>query len=495
MEISVENWLREAFQGNFFNIAVLDETEIQLIPDEGSSEWKTLLNSWDFESSYKGQADFLQKGYELKKRVSIPPDLYYRWELLESRAKEAFITLKQWQNDIDDQHEYIERAYEKEHAGNLSRSGGQLSEIKNSMMSNEGAWTREQFDEIEPLIQRAKQAVIQFFPQWLGTQVIIDPKGLGEFKHQMLRLLGGNLKDMGLDQQYCQLEEHVKKISSQVERLAHIKVVVDEVNVFVSSHRISAATRVAELNNYLATTRNLTKILDEARVIGKIPQLSKAENLLRDFKRSCQAQLSIYQERAQAIWNAKLASLRDVQETSQEVRALITVYDGQKIDIEDFQLMSRLLRVFEDNYYQLASLDLPEKELNAKCKRFVKDAESMLGKDDNIPWDIKKTYELLTKAIRKLRSKNAKEWLAEHLLTPKQISNLDAREANQLRALLHSPPAVLDKMQLKQADKTLEGCNKRLDKLELDGLLVRFQALSREAKISFIEKAKKALGK
>jgi len=40
--IGVTNWLRDAFHGNFINIAVLDETNLQLISDEESDEWTSL---------------------------------------------------------------------------------------------------------------------------------------------------------------------------------------------------------------------------------------------------------------------------------------------------------------------------------------------------------------------------------------------------------------------------------------------------------------------
>ncbi|MCD6401981.1 MAG: hypothetical protein J7L73_08660 [Anaerolineales bacterium] len=491
--VGIPNWLRDAFQGNFLNMAILDETDVQLVSEEESDEWISLLDEWDLEPSYLGQVSYFGRAIDLNKQISIPPSVYYRYESLKDRATEALEILEKWDKQIEEQFEYLQRAYERENAGNLSRGAANLIRLKQEMLSNKEAWTKEQFDKIEPLIQRTRQATVQFFQKWLQTQVVIDPKAVGDYKHRMLKLIGENLKIMGLQNEFQQLEEHVHKIVSDVDRRARIKIIVDEVKSFVESRRVTPASKVVELKGWLKAIKDLRSALEDARGRDNIPQIAKAEGQLRDLEKSCREQLSTHDSRASSIWNMELTSLQDIKNTAQEVRTLLTIYDGMDEDVEDFHLMSRFLGIFENHYHQLAAIDLTEDELNTKCNGFVKDVNEMLGDNDEIPWNIEETYESFIISIREQRSRYAARWLDEHIPQDKKISTLDAKEANQIRAILQAPPAVLDQKQIKRVEATLKACNERLDDLEIDGLLARFQGLSKEAKMIFLERAQKVL--
>ena len=203
--IGMAIWLQDAFQGNFLNMAALDETNVQLVSEEESGEWNSLLDGWDLERTYFGQKTFLEKAIDLERQIPIPPSLYYRYELFKDRASEAVAIVEKWNNRIEQQFEHLQRAYERENAGNLSRGAASLIRLKQEMLSKEEAWTKEQFDQIESLIQRARQAAVQFFQKWLQTQVVIDPKAVGEYKHRMLKLIGENLKIMELHDEFQQL--------------------------------------------------------------------------------------------------------------------------------------------------------------------------------------------------------------------------------------------------------------------------------------------------
>jgi len=485
----VENWLGDTLEGNFFNIALLDETDIRLVSKEEIDEWEKLLNAWDFEETYIGRGEYLEKAYKLRENIKIPPSNIYRFELLEQRSKDALLEFVQWKKTIDDQYEHMVRAYKKGHAGNLSRCGAELVKLREKMESNAGAWTKEQFEETNKFIDHARQAIKQFFPEWLPAQVVIDAKALGKFQHDMLRLNGGNLGKLELLEEKNHLEKHVAKVSSEVDRRARVKVVVDQVNMFVGSHSVSSVTKVKELYSYLNSIKEFAKDLNSAKSHGNIPQIKKAEERLNDLKKTCQNQLNAHQERAGAIWETEITSLYDIQQTAQEIRTIMTIYDGKDQDLEDFKLMQHLLTFFEHHYHQLASLDLTNKELEANCKRFMKETESMLDESDEIPWDISETYERLKNSIYEQRNNQAKEWFDRYFISSDRIFQLDAGQANKLRQVLQSPPAYISEGDRKQIDAALKACNKRLDELEVEGLIARFQGLSKEAKTIFLERA------
>lgn len=492
--VGAEKWLQDAFQGNFLNIAILDGTEIQSIDEGTRGEWDKLLNAWDFETTYVGQIAYYQQSLSLKERIPIPPPLYYRLEGLVNRTKEAQSESKKWRDSIDDQQEYMETAYGKENVGNLTRCGAKLVELKEKMIAKSGAWAKDQYDEIEPLIQDCRQASIQFFDNWLKKQVVIDPKVISKFEHDMLRLVGGNLQKMELNDEYRKLEEHVDRVKSEVERRAHVKVIVDEVKVFVNNNRISTASRVKELKNHLENIRELSSALKDARNIDPdLPQISVAENLLHNFKKNCDEQLKTHNERAGSVWDTTINTVKDIQEILQEVRNLIAIYDEDEKNLPDFQLMVKFLNIFEDHYKKLTLLDLTKEDIEERCRVFVEQVEEALSEDDEIPWDISETYRCLIDSIQEQRRGNTKLWLDKHLTSIEQIRKMDVREANQLRIILLSPPVFTNEAESKRLSSTLDACQQRLNDLDVDGLLERFRTLSKVAQKDFLEKVKRIL--
>ena len=491
--VGVEKWLQDAFQGNFLNLAILDGTDIQSIDDGTRGEWDRLLNAWDFETTYQGQIAYYQKSLHLKEQTPVPPTLHYRLEGLENRTREALIECEKWRNKIDDQREYMEIGYEKKKVNQLTRCGAELISLKEKMIAQESAWTKDQYDEIEPLIQVCRQATVQFFDNWLRKQVVIDPKVISKFEHDMLRLVGGNLQKMELREQYQKLEGHVNQVKSDVERRARIKVIVDEIKVFVNNNRISTASRVKEIKNTIDNVKQLSSVLKEARDEDpNLPQISAAEELLHNFKKKCDEQLKAHNKRADSVWDTNICRITDIEEILQEVRALITIYDEDEKNLPDFQLMVKFLNMFQDNYQKLTSPDLNKEDIKKQCQVFVEQAESLLGEDE-IPWDISDTYKCLVGSINDQRSNDAKLWMEKHLQPLSQIQKMDATAANQLRIILQSPPVFIDEAQYEQVVSTLEACKKRLNDLEVDGLLERFKTLPNEAKKDFMKRAEQIL--
>ena len=121
------------------------------------------------------------------------------------------------------------------------------------------------------------------------------------------------------------------------------------------------------------------------------------------------------------------------------------------------------------------------------------------------PWDaeqtheslvsnlIEETYETLMQAIQAQREATAAQWLAEHVPSKKNISALEARDVQSLRTLLQTAPALLSKDQTKKVDEAVAACEVRLDDLQVDGLLAKFEALSNSAKKEFMKTAEKML--
>ena len=67
---------------------------------------------------------------------------------------------------------------------------------------------------------------------------------------------------------------------------------------------------------------------------------------------------------------------------------------------------------------------------------------------------------------------------------------MSADAANRVRVGLQSPPAVLSEKQVTLVHEAVASCVRRLDELEVEGLLVRFRALSAENKEAFLDRVR-----
>lgn len=489
----VESWIGDTLEGNFFNPTILEKVHVCEVSQEVLDEWEDLFNKWESEETYRGLEEYLEQVYDLRDKKKIPPGSIYRFQYLEEKSRKAIAQSDKRNEIINEQLMFSERAYERANVGNLSRCGAELIKLKDEMKLSEAAWTRDQFEELDTYVDQIRQAARQFFPQWLPRQMVIDPKDLGKYKHDMLRLIGGNLEKLELLEEKKQLEKHVDKIASDIEKKARIKVIVDEVRMFLIGHTVSQVSKVKELTEWLDSARELAKSLNDAKSEGDIPQIEYAEQNLDDFQRKCQEQLKAHKNRANAIWEKELTKINDIIDTTQEIQALIIIYDGKEQDLEDFQVMQRTLSFFKDHYYKLSSNDFLDDEIKSYCETLKDETRNMLGEDAEIPWDIDSTYQNLLDSIFAQRGEEARIWMDRNLIPIEAIMQLDARSTNQLRQILQSPPSFINSQDMIRVSNALDACNKRLDDLEIEGLIEMFRGLSENARQIFLERVKEMM--
>jgi len=60
-----------------------------------------------------------------------------------------------------------------------------------------------------------------------------------------------------------------------------------------------------------------------------------------------------------------------------------------------------------------------------------------------------------------------------------------------LKTFLESSPALLSREQLKKVEEALSSCEARLDDLQVDGLLAKFETLSEMAKQDFMKELRR----
>ncbi len=164
---------------------------------DSSSEWENLLDEGELAETYSAQRDWYIRAEELKKRLPLPPLLAYREIQLEERGKKAIIELKRNEEKQEDAIKKIENGFERSDVALLSWGTAELVDLINRMTSEKTLWSDHEIEKIKPITERARQIVIEIFPDWLKRQ---SPKGrtpdiVGEFKHKMINKWGKAFKN------------------------------------------------------------------------------------------------------------------------------------------------------------------------------------------------------------------------------------------------------------------------------------------------------------
>ncbi len=488
--ISFEPWLQEAMPGNFFDLSVLDNTDVVRVSKENLSEWEILFDEWELEPTLNGQVRFRNKALELKERIPVPQQYHYKYKLFYERANESLRKIKAIEREINSALEKIETGIENDDASTISWGAAMLNDIY-SQMQNEGKkWTEEQKNEVAEHLAHARLQTQKCFQRWLRSQAARNVEQLGKFKHYMLINVGSNLSKLGLEEEKKQLEAHVDKVAEHIEFIAEIKRTASDVENMVRNSAISNSTSVSELNAWLEQVKDFEKRLKKAEMRADIVQddINVASRKLADFKDACQNQLEVYKKRATAVFNInEINTSIDITNWQREIASLLSIYDGQERDVEDLKLVQKQLDLIEMHYRQLDDEALSEEEFLAACRRCKEENDNEFA-DDASPLDNEIIYDSIKKGLSEKRKRIASEWMLHNVPKLEEIHNFNATVTMQYKARLQKMPLVLSYEQVKTVRERIEACEKRLDELEVEGLLAKFNAMSEANKKTFLRK-------
>ncbi len=485
---SPEEWLGLAVQGNYFNLNELDETDFELVRVEESDFWKDFLANWELEATYEGKWALYEKAVVLAETQPVPPGLRDRWELRRRDAEEAKKHLDRYEKTLVEQRGYAHKAYERGHSGNLARCACTLLDLLERMRENDRGWTQEQMEVVRDELASFKVGALQHFEAWLNQQDEIDPMKYSEFQYKMTKA-AESFERLGLLKEAQRVREQHDKVKAELDNRQRLRTICEEVETFLAGVRIGASSKVLELQNILKRISQLElKIKEAFQLRISVMKLNETWERAQKLKKSCEAQLKAHKERAEAIWQQQLNSIDDVRQTEQEVRALITLYDGLEADLADFRIMHRVLTLVEENYEHMNSLAISASELEQRYERAIQNVKGVLKEDDEIPWSIEETFTKLKEKIEKKRREKAQEWMKQNVPTLDRITTMRAEEIKHFRRQLNTPPPYLAHQDLDKVRLTLEACSKRLDDLEVEGLVARFEELSLEAQREFLRR-------
>jgi hypothetical protein len=486
---AVSRWVQDGvFRGKFIDIGGLHDVDLVLLGEE-SSEWEVLLDEWEQAESYSARVACFTRANDLKARVPIPPSLSFRELHLEEQGQAAVKALGEIEKQQDEAVNMWEAGYRQKDAGLISRGAAILSGLIERMTREQPLWTDRQIDEIKPDYEHARQAVIQCFAEWLANQAPkgATPDAVGDFKHRMLRLVGGNLRKIGLSELFQELETRTGQIVRNAETAADAHKLVIDVGSWLTSHAdVLRLSRVAEIRGLLEVGKDFLAKLRGMSERIQMPEIGEARNHLSEALAKMKDAESDIVKRATRLWRAKLRSEDDLDVLLNETDELRAAFENCPTDLEDLHLMRRTLRIYQKDFQQLADSRLTWAEFENLAQKMIQEVEDSLGEDE-VPWLPQETITGFVDVISKRRKETGTAWIESIESESSAVSSMSAADANRLHTRASAPPAVLTDQHANRLKEVLREIETRLDSLKIDWLLEKFLELPPPLRKKFLQ--------
>ncbi|NCD34548.1 MAG: hypothetical protein EOL87_14180 [Spartobacteria bacterium] len=490
--ITFTEWVQNGlFRGKFIDVNGLHDVELMFQGDE-SSEWDDLRNEWEEAESYASRIQCYVRADDLKKRVPVPPAQAYREVQLEGLSKTALIETKRLEEGQNSAISKIENGKERSDASLLSWGTSELAELLVKMIQEKPLWSDHEIEQIQPVVERSRQTLIQIFPDWLKRQMPKDgsPVEVGNFQHKMLRKIGAGLKKLNLENQYTQLEKHTSLVIRQVESLATAQQTVRDVQLWIASRAgASQFVRVAELlaaqqegKEYAAKLRGLTTRIELPEIGEARVQLSNALASMKEAEAKVEAKVN-------KLKKVKLTSVDEIECAQDEVAALITAYEGDDVQLQELQLIRKFLQMSLLHYQQLNSESLNAEEFDGLTKKLTEELSGSFATGAT-PWNAESVLKGLANTVSAIRTERSSVWInaLEESLTG--LESMDVSEANRLHGRATTPPSYLTNKDSVRRAACVQNIENRLNALKVDWLIEKFRELPEDLQIAFLEQVK-----
>lgn len=487
-QVAISQWIQDGFfKGKFIDLSALHGVDLISI-GEGSSEWETLLDEWEQADNHLAKRNGLQRAKELTNRVPVPPALAYREVHLREQANisiQAILKLEELQSTAIAK---IEQGLERHDVSSLSWGAASLREMSEKMTAEKPAWTDLQIAELQPHFEKARQAIVMIFKEWLTRQAprTDAPDAVGDFKHRMIRLVGGNLKRIGLEELTLEVETRTAAVIRQAETIAEAHQLVRDVNSWLTTHGDpSRIVRVADLRALREVGKDFSSKLQGMSERISLAELGATRTQLSAFMTKLKDVENAVVKRASGLWQTKLRSEDDIEQLLAEVESLVNVFENLPNDQEDILLMRRALRLYQKDYQQLANDLLTWPEFEKLSQQLLQDATSTFGEEE-IPWSPEDAINGFLTSITKQRRNASATWIDALESEATSVASMTASDANRLHARASNPPAIITEPHAKRLKKAVRDLESRLEELEVDWLIEKYRALPEPAKKKFL---------
>jgi len=487
--VNIDEWLSKAIPKNFLEMEVLHKTVVLKVTPDQQNEWEKLLDEWEAEKTYRGKVKYMQKALELMERMPVPQDELNRFFHYKEKTEAIKKMLEENEKRILEGTEKIEKGENNNNLARLAMGASILKKEYDQMLKEVEFWEQDEIQDIESDISKSRIKIKELLPEWLKEQRITNIEELSKFKETMLNT-AKYLESLHLPEEVQVLKEYVEKVEKNINEIERVKRTAQDINSMVMQNSVSNTVTISTLNNWLDQIeyyRKQLKVAEDYRVMVE-DDLEIAHNQLNDFEEKCCQQIKQYQERMTKVYNiATIRSKSDIEHWRKEIAALININEDNPKDLDDLQLVQQQIELLAEHYFRLDDENMSNAELSDMVKACVKEVEDNFT-GDVPPLDTEAIYQSILDNLLEKRNRLAKEWMIRNMVSVNAVMESNASKVMDIKRRMHNAPRYLSDYQSKEVEEIVNACEKRLDELELEGLLEKFYSMNEENKRRFLDK-------
>ncbi len=487
--LSISQWLDEGiFKGRFISLASLSEVKLIAL-GETSCEWETLLDEWEQCPDYFSKIEYYKRVSEFKKCSPIPPLLIYREEMLREFAKNAFDEFQAANKKKDEAIRKIENSLYERNAAEASWAASLLWDLLDRMTAEKPLWADEHINSVKNEYIRARQYSIEFLSEWLPSQFPISesPTDIGNFNHRMTKVIGNNFKKIGLINEFSQIEKYTKNIIQNADNIAESKQLTRDVQSWIDSHYdILRTSRVAEIRGLKQAGSDYSRKLQGMTRRTELTEIPLVRSKLSEFIEKLNDTEKTLLKRATALWKVKINNESDIDEVITEIDSLIYAFDNLPADLDDLNLMKKMLKIYREWYQRLSDENLSWDSFDKIAREMQKECDNILDEEE-IPWIPDDVVKSFVQTISVARKDKSDRWIKMIEDDAGSIEKMNAIEANKFYNQLSNHPVWLIDGHCQIVNRFIEKVNKRLNDLKIEWLVEKFRELSQETKRNFVQ--------
>ncbi len=469
--ITPSNWINLAFEKNFLKADALKKTVIQHIRDEEWGEWKRLLAEWEAERTHSGRVAYLKNSEALLERIPLSSEvLDLRRENLKEKAEKSYEALEQFEAFLDKQDFFYGKALDKRDVDSLSRVGYDLVKHLEKMKGEAGFWSGEQIETVSGRVQSVREAIQEFFAEWLPQKSCISTERVDSFRDEMIKYAAGNLKALNLKKLAEAVEDHARKTISDIKERQRVFYSVDAAQSFLAGHTVTPKTPISDLAEWTDAAEKLKADLQRARNIRDVPEIDQSIEKLDEFMSACGKQETEHWDRHSDLIERPFVTIDEINEIHGKVREALPIYAGQSPEFEDLEKLERRLEMFRQDYAAWNDLSLSLDDLDKAAARRIETVSEEENADDMLPeWkSAAEIYGNMLTALKAQRAERSREWLELVFPESMDVSTLSADECRKRLAETASIPAYVTDADRETLASLKKGLEQRLAALWLE---------------------------
>ena len=464
----VSTWLGHSLKASDFDVKVLAQSTLQVISEGALDRWQSLIDRWENLSRHQERIEAHRQAKLMEKEDPVPDELLYKFEKLVDEAQASHTQLMAFEKRSEEIQRELERRLQKDNTiGGLSVCDRVLS--AHELVTN-GEWEDRYIEEIESLLQVAREWVAHEGKRWIERAVCRSPQQVGDYRKQMEKAQH-TLARLDLPKLAAAAEQQKTHSIVHVEERFRYQSALAEAKQFIEVTSISPQSTIVELENDRNKAKRFITVLEGGSRVLKDPEIDDLVGQLQALDSKAQKMVEEHRNTLAQLYNAEIYSLDSAHQLRSKVQGLRNVFAEQR-DLGDIEDARRQLDKVCADFEAWTEVSGGPEQIEATLARAViercEELERWCDLEEIEPlWSFEEIYERFARELVAGTREKAALWLRSFIRNEEDIQALSLEDAQQeLKTLKEKAPSYLGQPELDVVNSAQEALSNRIDRLE-----------------------------